>query len=91
MRLKDRCPVCDLDYSKADSGDGPAFFVMSAVGFVSVAFAFALRFAFGLPAGAVLILAILLTLGLTLLLLRPAKALMVALQYKNQASEGRAR
>ena len=64
---------------------------MSVTGFVSVAFAFALRFAFDLPAGAVLLLAFALTLVLTFALLRPAKALLVALQYRNDASGGRLR
>ncbi|MEM9169542.1 MAG: DUF983 domain-containing protein, partial [Pseudomonadota bacterium] len=26
LKLNARCPVCDLDFSKADSGDGPAVF-----------------------------------------------------------------
>ncbi|WP_031549369.1 DUF983 domain-containing protein [Parvularcula oceani] len=89
LKLKEACPVCGLDYSKADSGDGPAFFIMSIVGFVTVAAAFLLRFAFGLPAGAVLLLTFLLTIVLTAVSLRPAKGLMVALQYRNQAAEGR--
>lgn len=64
---------------------------MSAVGGLSVIFAFALRYALGLPAGAVLLLAIALTVILTFASLRPAKALMIALQYRNKASEGRLR
>lgn len=64
---------------------------MSLVGGLSVLFAFALRYALGLPAGAVLLLAILLTVVLTFAGLRPAKALMVALQHRNQAAEGRLR
>ena len=91
LAVRDTCAVCGLDLTKADSGDGPAFFVMFAVGFVAVAFAFALRFAFELPAGAVLLLATLLTVVLTFALLRPTKALLVALQHRNDASEGRLR
>ena len=91
LTLRETCSVCGLDLTKADSGDGPAFFVMSAVGGLAVAFAFVLRFAFDLPAGIVLILAVLATLVLTFALLRPTKALLVALQYRNDASEGRLR
>ena len=91
LTVRDRCAVCGLDLSKADSGDGPAFFVMSIVGFLAVAFAFALRFAFEMPMGAVILLAFALTMGLTFALLRPAKALMIALQYRNGAAEGRLR
>ena len=91
LAVRDACAVCGFDLTKADSGDGPAFFVMFAVGFLTVAFAFFLRFALDLPAGAVLLLAVLLTLVLTFVLLRPTKALLVALQYRNDASEGRLR
>lgn len=91
LAVRDECAVCGFDLTRADSGDGPAFFVMFAVGFVAVAFAFWLRFALDLPAGAVLLLAVVLTLALTLALLRPTKALLVALQYRNDASEGRLR
>lgn len=91
LKVSERCAVCDLDLTKADSGDGPAFFVMFVVGFLAVAFAFVLRFTFDLPAGAVLLLAVLLTMVLTFALLRPTKALLVALQYKNDAAEGRLR
>ena len=91
LAVRSECEVCGLDLTHADSGDGPAFFVMFAVGFVSVAFAFTLRFAFELPAGAVLLLAVALTIVLTVALLRPTKALLVALQHRNDASEGRLR
>lgn len=81
--------MCDLDLAEADSGDGPAVFVMFIVGPVAVAAAFIARFvwfasipvAFALAGG----LAVVLTLGL----LRPFKATLVALQYRHKAEEGR--
>ena len=91
LAVRHECAACGLDLTRSDSGDGPAFFVMFAVGFLAVAFAFFLRFALDLPAGTVLLLAVLLTLVLTFALLRPTKALLVALQYRNDASEGRLR
>lgn len=87
--LKPSCPSCGLDYSKADSGDGPAVFVMFITGTVAVIFAFILRFAFDVPAALVLLLAIVLTSVLTGLLLRPMKGVLVGLQYRNKAAEGR--
>ena len=89
LTLRDACPACGLDYAEADSGDGPAFFVMSVVGLLSVAVAFALRFALDLPAGAVVLIAAALILALTLLLLRPTKALLIAQQFSRDAREGR--
>jgi uncharacterized protein (DUF983 family) len=34
--LRPRCEVCGLDYGFADSGDGPAVFVMFLAGFIVV-------------------------------------------------------
>ena len=34
LSLAKRCTVCGLDYSFADSGDGPAVFIMLIVGFI---------------------------------------------------------
>ncbi|MEQ8748551.1 MAG: DUF983 domain-containing protein [Amphiplicatus sp.] len=49
LGLQERCEACGLDYSKADSGDGPAVFVMFIVGFVAVALAFIARFVWEAP------------------------------------------
>ena len=84
-----RCSECDLDLAFADSGDGPAFFVMSIVGFVAVAFVITLIAVFDVVAGLALLLGMIVTLGLTFALLKPAKGLLIGLQYKNDASEGR--
>jgi uncharacterized protein (DUF983 family) len=34
--LQPRCEVCGLDYGFADSGDGPAVFIMFLAGFIVV-------------------------------------------------------
>ncbi|MEM6649791.1 MAG: DUF983 domain-containing protein [Pseudomonadota bacterium] len=89
LGFHDACSSCGLTYSQADAGDGPAVFVIFITGTLAVAFAFILRFAFDAPLWLVLLLAVGLTLGLTLILLRPMKATLFALQYKNKAAEGR--
>lgn len=89
LGLNNRCSMCALDLKSADSGDGPAVFVMFLVGPISVAIAFVARFvwfasipvAFAIAGGAAVLL--------TLALLRPFKATLVALQYKHKAEEGR--
>lgn len=83
------CGVCDLDLEFADSGDGPAFFVMSIVGFLAVIVVAILLAGFEMPAGAALLIGFAFTMGATLLILRPAKGLLIGLQYKNKAAEGR--
>lgn len=89
LGVRESCSVCALDYAKADSGDGPAFFVMSVVSFFAVALAFVARFVWGAPMGLALFASIGFTIVATLLLLRPMKATLIALQYANKAEEGR--
>ncbi len=89
LKLGAACPVCGLDYAKADAGDGPMVFVIFIVGFLAVAFAFIARFVWFAPMGVALLLSCVLAVGLILALLRPLKATMIALQYAHKAAEGR--
>ena len=89
LSLKDRCEVCNLDYSKADAGDGPAVFVMFIVGFVAVAVAFVARFVWYAPILTSFLVSGGVAVALSLALLRPFKATLIALQYKHKAEEGR--
>ena len=74
-----------------DSGDGPAFFVMSLVGIVIVALAMWVEFSYEPPIWIHMALWLTLTVLLSMVLVRPAKGLMIALQYKHKAEEGRMR
>lgn len=89
LKLRASCEVCGLDYAKADSGDGPAVFVIFIVGFIAVALAFVTRYVWYAPMAVALIVSIGFTVISILLLLRPFKATLVALQYSNKAAEGR--
>jgi uncharacterized protein (DUF983 family) len=44
-----RCEACGLDFAFADSGDGPAFFIMSFVGHLVVALALWVEFTYAPP------------------------------------------
>jgi len=82
------CPVCGLDLAFASSGDGPAVFVIFAVSPIVIVLAVILE-ALVHPAPYVhLIVWLPVTVALCLLLLRPFKATMIALQYRHQAAEG---
>lgn len=83
------CGVCGLDYSFADAGDGPAVFVILIIGFVVVGLALWLEVNFGAPLWLHLILWIPLTLVLSLTALRLIKGVLITLQYRNKAAEGR--
>lgn len=89
LGVNDRCSACGLDLLKADSGDGPAVFIMFIVGPVAVAIAFIARFVFFASMPVAFALAGGAAVGLTLLLLRPLKATIIALQFKHKAEEGR--
>ncbi len=87
LDVRDACPACGLDYSKVDSGDGPAVFVIFLVGFVVVALALWLEVAYTPPIWLHMALWLPLIVILSLGLLRPFKATLIALQYRNKASQ----
>jgi uncharacterized protein (DUF983 family) len=86
LTLVESCEVCHLDLRPSDSGDGPAVFVIFIVLAVAVPFAFAIWAWFDLPVWLVMALTSIVVLGGSFLLLRPAKAILVALQYRHRPS-----
>jgi uncharacterized protein (DUF983 family) len=89
LELAPRCKRCDLDFSFADSGDGPAVFVVLIAGFAVVGSAVLVEAAWRPPYWLHAVLWLPMLLILTLGLLRPLKGLLVALQYHHKAEEGR--
>ena len=79
-----RCESCGEDLSFAVATEGPAVFIILIVGAAA-----AVEGLFHPPPFVHLLLWIPGTIILSLLLLRPLKATMVALQYHNRAGEGR--
>lgn len=88
LSVAPRCEACGLDYGFIDSGDGPAFFVMSFSGLVVVASALIVEFKYQPPFWLHAALWGPLILLTTLAPLRPLKGLMIALQYRHKAAEG---
>jgi uncharacterized protein (DUF983 family) len=88
LALAPRCDHCGLDYSFADSADGPAFFVVFVSGFIVVASALTVEVLYQPPYWLHAVLWLPLILITTLAPLRPAKGLMIALQYHHKAAEG---
>lgn len=89
LTVAPRCEVCGLDFGFADSGDGPAFFVMSFVGIVVVALAMVVEFTYQPALWIHAALWIPVMFGLSLGLLRPAKGVLIALQFGRKAEQGR--
>lgn len=89
LTLAPSCSACGLDFSFADSADGPAVFVILAVGFIIAGAALLMEIAYGPPIWVHVVLWVPLVLILCLGLLRPLKGVLVALQYHHRAQEGR--
>jgi uncharacterized protein (DUF983 family) len=89
LTLAPRCNSCGLDYSFADSGDGPAVFVILVTGFIVVGAALIVEMVYAPPYWLHAALWGPLAILLPLLLLRSFKGVLIALQYKNKAQEGR--
>lgn len=89
LTIAPRCDVCNLDYSFADAGDGPAVFVILIIGFVVVGLALWMEVSFNPPLWLHFLLWVPLTVILSLSGLRLIKGVLITLQYSNRASEGR--
>jgi uncharacterized protein (DUF983 family) len=83
------CPNCGLDLKFADSGDGPAVFVTLFAGFIVLGIALWTELVYEPPIWVHLVIFLPLTLIVCLGLLRPLKGIMVAVQYRNRAEQGR--
>jgi uncharacterized protein (DUF983 family) len=79
------CPVCGLDFKAQDAGDGPAVFVVFLLGAIVVALAIGVEVAFAPPLWVHGVLWTPLVLGGAILMLRPLKAGLIALQYHHRA------
>jgi uncharacterized protein (DUF983 family) len=85
--LRDKCDVCGLDFTKNDSADGPAVFMIFVLGFLLVPLALIFEAVFGPPLWVHAVLWSVVALGLTLGALRPLKSLVIALQFKHRPGD----
>jgi len=89
LTVRKDCEACGLDYSFADSGDGPAIFVILISGFIVVGAALIVEVIYQPPFWLHAVLWGPLILLVTLLPLRLLKGLLIVLQYHHAAAEGR--
>jgi uncharacterized protein (DUF983 family) len=75
--------VCDLDLSAQDAGDGPAVFVIFLLGTIVVGLAALVEINFSPSIWVHLLLWTPLILGGAVLMLRPLKAWLIAMQYRH--------
>ncbi len=84
-----RCRACGLDFSSFNVGDGPAAFLTLLVGTLITALAIGFELAVEPPFWVHILLWFPLTIAAVIFSLRFAKAMLLALEFRNGAREGR--
>jgi uncharacterized protein (DUF983 family) len=87
LSVSPTCEACGFDLGAADSGDGPAVFIILIVGFIACFGMLFTEIAYRPPIWVELLTWPLVALVLSLLLLRPLKGVMLAAQFHNRAFE----
>lgn len=82
--LNDTCLKCGLDFSKNDSADGPAVFLIFVLGCLLVPLAVAFEYAFSPPLWVHAVLWSIVALVLTMGALKPLKSYIISLQFKHR-------
>src|SRR5438132_8498931 len=83
LTVRPACPSCGLDFSAEDAGDGPQVFVIFILGAIVVGLAAIVEIKFAPPVWLHLALWTPLIIAGALLLQRPLKALLIALQFRH--------
>ncbi|HEV2335129.1 MAG TPA: DUF983 domain-containing protein [Stellaceae bacterium] len=83
LTVRPACLSCGLDFSGEDAADGPAVFVIFFLGLIVVGLAALVEIKFAPPIWVHIVLWTPLILAGGILLLRPLKAGMIALQYRH--------
>jgi uncharacterized protein (DUF983 family) len=89
LDIADACDACGFDLSAADPGDGAQVFVILIMGAVAALVGFILIGGVGMPAWAAISIIFALILFGSIWMLRVFKAVLVALQFHHDASEGK--
>ncbi len=87
LKVVDACAVCGFDFTRLNTGDGAAIFIMQIAGGLVVFGALFVQVAYNPPIWAMLVVALPLVVGLSLGLMRPGKGVMIALQMRNRAGQ----
>ena len=87
LTLRPACPVCGLAFGGSDTGDAGAVGLIMVLGAIVVIMAFWVEFHFNPPLCVHVVLWPLVTFPLAVLLMRPMKACLVALQFFHRSNE----
>lgn len=84
LKVVETCETCGFDFTRLNTGDGPASFIMQISGFLVVFPALYIQIVYEPPIWLLLLVAVPLVALLSLALMRPGKGLMIALQMRNK-------
>ncbi len=87
LEVRETCAVCHLNLRQVDSGDGATVGVILLLGAIVVACAFWVEFRLMPPLWVHAVLWPIVTVPLAILMIRPAKAALVALQFRHRSHE----
>jgi uncharacterized protein (DUF983 family) len=87
LTLQQTCPVCGLDFGQSDTGDAGAVLVIILLGAIVVGLAFWVDVRFNPPLWAHAVLWPVVTVPLAILITRPMKAALVAVQFRTRPNE----
>jgi len=87
LKVVDRCRHCGFDFTRLNTGDGAAIFIMQIAGGLVVFSALFIQIAYAPPIWIMLAIAVPLVAGLSIGLMRPGKGVMIALQMRNGAGQ----
>ena len=91
MAIAPSCSECGQDFSKADSGDGPAIFVMLVAGFIVIGSMLVIDTLYEPPIWLMLSIFLPLAIVLNIGMIRPFKGVLVTLQFHHKAGQGRSK
>ena len=89
IKFAPRCRACGLDFAAFNVGDGPAAFLILIIGAVVVGLALWLELAVSPPVWLHVLIWPIVTLALVVGSLRVGKGMLITLEYRNAAREGR--
>ncbi len=87
LTVAEKCEHCGLELAKNDSGDGPAVFLIFILGALVVPLVVLVDSIVAMPLWLTMLVWTPVILGVTLGLLRPAKALVLTLQFINRRAD----
>ena len=87
LKVVDRCAACGFDFTKLNTGDGAAIFIMQIAGGIVVFGALFVTIAYDPPIWLLLLITLPLVAALSIGLMRPGKGVMIALQMRNKSGQ----